>query len=178
MPEGGWDSLFARLEALGHRGAIVGLHGRGKTTLLEDLAGKLRSRGLRVRSIRIPGGARELSPDQDRALAELAAGELLALDSAGALSSRAWRRVRRAARSGAGLVVTSHRPERLPTLVELRTTPGLLADIVGELAGRELAARLPSAGELFARHAGNLRAALRELYDYCAGRTGGSFPPA
>ena len=178
MPEGGWDSLLARLETLGNRGAIVGLHGRGKTTLLEDLAGKLRGRGLGVRSMRIPGGARELSADQERSLAELTAGELLALDSAGALSSRAWRRVRGATRSAAGLVVTSHRPERLPTLVELRTTAGLLADIVSELAGRELAARLPPAGELFARHAGNLRAALRELYDYCAGRSGGSFTPA
>ena len=178
MPEGGWDSLLARLEALGHRGAIVGLHGRGKTTLLEDFAEKLRSRGLRVRSIRIPGGARELSADQERSLAEWNAGELLALDSAGALSYRAWRRVRQATRSAAGLVVTFHRPALLPTLVELRTTPGLLADIVCELAGRDLAARLPPADELFARHAGNLRAALRELYDYCAGRIGGSFSRA
>lgn len=178
MPEGGWDSLLGRLEALNHRGAIVGLHGRGKTTLLEDLAEKLRSRGLRVRSIRIPGGARELSADQDRSLAELTGGELLALDSAGALSSRAWRRVCGATRSAAGLVVTSHRPARLPTLVELGTTPGLLADIVSELAGRDLAARLPPAPELFARHAGNLRGALRELYDYCAGRSGGSFSRA
>lgn len=131
MPEGGWDSLLGRLEALNHR-----------------------------------------------SLAELTGGELLALDSAGALSSRAWRRVCGATRSAAGLVVTSHRPARLPTLVELGTTPGLLADIVSELAGRDLAARLPPAPELFARHAGNLRGALRELYDYCAGRSGGSFSRA
>ena len=123
MPDGGWELLLARLAALGYRGAIVGLHGRGKTTLLEDLGEKLRSRGRRVTFIRIPGGARELSRDQERVLAELPAGELLALDSAGGLSSRAWRRVRGAARSAAGLVVTSHGPAPLPLLVELRTTP-------------------------------------------------------
>ena len=68
-------------------------------------------------------------------------------------------------RRAGGLVITSHRPGLLPTLFECETSPELLAGIVGELAGSEV-----EAGELWARHRGNVRDALRELYDQWAGR--------
>jgi hypothetical protein len=68
-------------------------------------------------------------------------------------------------RRAGGLVITSHRPGLLATLFECETTPELLAGIVRELAGDGV-----DAGELHARHAGNVRNALRELYDRWAGR--------
>jgi hypothetical protein len=36
--DGTWDDLLARLTALDYRAAIVGGHGTGKSTLLDDLA--------------------------------------------------------------------------------------------------------------------------------------------
>ncbi len=67
-------------------------------------------------------------------------------------------------RRAGGLVITSHRPGLLPTLYECETSPELLAGIVEELAGEEL-----DSEEVLARHRGNIRDALRELYDRWAG---------
>jgi hypothetical protein len=74
--------------------------------------------------------------------------------------------VRLRTRRAGGLVITSHRPGLLPTLFECTTSPELLAEIVGELSGADL-----EAGELYERHRGNVRDALRELYDRWAGRS-------
>ena len=77
----------------------------------------------------------------------------------------AWRRVRRAARRAGGLVIACHREGYLPTLIECAPTPEVLASLVAELspdAAEPLSASLPA---LFAKHGGNVRAALRELYD-------------
>ncbi|MFN2385335.1 MAG: hypothetical protein ABR576_03455 [Thermoanaerobaculia bacterium] len=169
MPEEHWAALDARLAALGSRGAIVGPPGRGKTTLLEALSARWTARGLRVRALGRPDGRRGLAAEQEALLASLSSGELVTLDSAEALSSGAWRRVLTATRAAAGFVIATHPPARLPVLAEPETTPALLSDIVEQLAGPEVAARLPPPGELFARHGGNVRTALRELYDYCAG---------
>jgi hypothetical protein len=171
MAEEQWAALEERLAAAGGRGAIVGLPGRGKTTLLEDLAARWTARGLGVLALGRPGGRRDLSARQKDLLAGLRPGELVTLDSAETLSPGARRRLLAATRPAAGLVVATHPPARLPVVAAPETTPELLADIVEDLAGADLAARLPPAGELFARHGGNVRTALRELYDYCAGRS-------
>jgi len=56
----------------------------------------------------------------------------------------------------------------LPTLIECTTSPALLDRIVHRLAPDTDAVRTPN--DLFARHHGNLREALRELYDVYAVR--------
>jgi hypothetical protein len=166
LPAGlSWEVLLDRLAALSWRAAIVGAHGHGKTTLLEDLAPWLKSRGFRVRMISL----RETHPRLDRedrtVLRSLGPQDVLLLDGAEQLGWIAWIGVRFRARRAGGLVITSHRPGLLPTLVECKTTPELLAGIVGELSGAEM-----DAEELHARHGGNVRDALRELYDRWAGR--------
>jgi hypothetical protein len=58
----------------------------------------------------------------------------------------------------------------LPTLWECATSAELLAEIVAELAPELTAERRRRlAAELFAKHGGDLRAALREIYDQFAG---------
>jgi hypothetical protein len=162
-----WEELLERLQALRFRAALVGPHGHGKTTLLEDLGARLAGRGFRVRAVTLHEGDRRLAAPQRRELfKDLAPSDLLLLDGAEQLGRLAWLEVRTRARNAGGLVITSHRPGLLPTLHECRTTPELLKEIVSEL-GEEIAVE-----ELFARHAGNVRGALRELYDaYAAGRT-------
>jgi hypothetical protein len=171
-----WEELLARLESLRFRAALVGPHGHGKTTLLEDLGARLTGQGLRVRTVTLHEGDRRLDGAQRKILFhDLAPSDVLLLDGAEQLGHLPWFEVRTRTRPAGGLIVTSHRPGLLPTLHECRTTPELLAEIVGELAGE---AR--ETGELFARHGGNVRESLRELYDLwptaSAARTGSPSP--
>lgn len=181
-----WEELLERLAARRFRAALVGPHGRGKTTLLEELAQRLTERGLRTRTATLHEGDRRLSAAQRAALfRDLTPADVLFLDGAEQLGRLAWLEVRMRSRAAGGLVITSHHPGLLPTLHECRTTPELLAGIVEDLAGVEEAQHLPAAGELLARHGGNVRDALRELYDLCANltsssaaRTGSPSPPS
>jgi hypothetical protein len=152
-----WRELIARLEGLGWRGAIVGLHGSGKTTLLEDLAGRLEGLGWRIHLLRFNASQRRLAVGS-----RWNAGDFVLCDGAEQLNVLDWRRLALRSRSAGGLVVTTHRAGRLPVLHRCETSPQLLHSLAASL-GVPLSTR--ECGELHARHDGNLRAALSELYD-------------
>lgn len=143
-----WEDLLAQLESLNFRAAIVGPEGSGKTTLLEDLEPHLRARGFPVCHWRFD--------DRKRSTPPVHKSGVVLLDGAEVLRPWEWwwysRRLPR-------LVITAHRPGLLPTLWECRTTPALLEEIV---AGLHPGAKTEG---LFEKHGGNLRVALRELYD-------------
>ena len=71
------------------------------------------------------------------------------------------------ARRAGGVIITAHGSGRLPTLVVCATNAALLDRIIRRLTPDVLAAA-PPAADLFTRHRGNLRNALRELYDVYA----------
>lgn len=149
----------------------MGPHGSGKTTLLEDLGDRLAARGARLRLLTLRRGERRLpGEDERRLLEDLSPRDLLLVDGADELGRRAWWRLRRASRGALGLLVTAHRPGLLPTLHRCATTPGLLASIIADLLGPDAPPPPISSEELFERHGGDLRAALRALYDLYADR--------
>jgi hypothetical protein len=181
--ERGAVSLMPRLEALRYRAAIVGPHGSGKTTLLEDLEGVLVERGFRIVHVRLDTDDPRLPPEwrspwqsrwRSRSPAHrLDAHDIVCLDGAEQLGPIAWRRFRWLVRRAGGLIITTHRSGRLATLIECTTSVGLLHRIIQRLspggpAASDALVGAPSAAELFARHHGNLREALRELYDVYA----------
>ena len=165
----GWGELLDRLRTLGYTAAIVGRRGSGKTALLEELAGRLAAEGLRPRMLRIgrdgDRGAewpsRRPDPDRDR---------ILLVDGADTLGPLARRALVRRGRAAAGLVATAHRPGLLPTLVECRTSPRLLGELIDELLSGEGSPSRAEIEALWISHGGNLRHALRELYDLWAAR--------
>jgi hypothetical protein len=160
-------ALLARFRDLGCRAALVGPPGHGKTTLLDELTCRLAAEGWRPRRVVLRQGERRLTAgDQALLFAGVGATDLLVVDGAQELSALAWRQLRRASVAAGGLLVTSHHEGLLPTLHLCATTPELLAELMAELAP-DLEG-LPTAGELFARHRGDLRAALFEAYDLCA----------
>jgi hypothetical protein len=164
QPQGwAWDELMARLGAMQYRGAIVGPEGSGKTTLLEDLQQRLADAGLPAVSLQLRDEKRRLDAHDWRRLAGArAAGAVVMLDGAEQLSFVRWRHFLHRVRHCRGLIVTLHRPGRLPTLVRTTTSPELLRTIAAAL---DPGATHLGLEDLFARHAGNVREALRELYD-------------
>lgn len=156
------------------RGAILGPHGSGKTTLLGELHAHLMVQGWRVHARRFNT---EWRAARGCAAGEAAYGwplpqglgarDVLLIDGAEQLGWREWRRMLRAARGAGGLVITAHGGRRLPLLHRCATDAALLADLVAELHPE--AAHDPTRIEqLFARHRGDIRAALRQLYDETA----------
>lgn len=161
------EEMMARLNELSCRCAIVGPHGSGKTTLLEEIGGLLAVSGCFVKRLALTLESPAFPAGYLRYFYEgLAARDIILLDGADLMAHRDWFRFRRNTALCAGLVITSHRPGLLPTLLECRTTLGLLEDIVRELVEDD-AASLPLQ-HLFEKHLGNIRDVLRELYELYA----------
>lgn len=174
-----WEEVFARLEALRYRAAVVGPHGSGKTTFLEELAPRLETRGFGVERVFLNGRTPDLRKSAlEDLLNRLGPRDVLIIDGAEFLNRRAWQRIRRGTESAGGLVLATHAPGLLPTLFETRPSVELLRELVVELLGDpKRAAALPLT-EVYARHRGNLREALWELYDWvAAGEVDWSPPP-
>lgn len=157
------ESLLARFENLNRRGAIVGPHGSGKSTLLEQFAVRLAEEGIRTQLERLytESGSQEKDAVIRRAL--VARDVVVLVDGAEQLGWLRWRRLLTASRNASGLVATMHKPGRLPTLIQTTTTPELLTDLVAELTKAEPERKVIA--QLFEGHRGNLREALRDLYD-------------
>lgn len=154
--------LDARLVELGFRGAIVGPHGSGKTTLLNDLEHRLSRCGHRVVRFMLTDEIRRI-PDSFYTICNL--GCTVFLDGAEQLLPRDWRAFLRRTDGCRGLIVTSHRPGLLPTLVECSTSPELLDQLLNDLLTPEVRDGL---GDLPLRSwrngRGNLHLVLSELY--------------
>ena len=165
----GWPALLARLESLRYRAAIVGPHGSGKTTLLEDLGWQLRNRGFQIHSVFLNEQDRTYPIDFVRRVQDgLTGKDIVLFDGCEQLGLLNWHRFRWQMRLAGGLVVTTHRPGRLPPLRHCETDPDLLDDLVRRLAGKASLPAQTNIRHLYDTHHGNLREALRELYDIAA----------
>jgi len=163
------DELLTDLEEMNYRAAIMGPEGSGKTTLLEDLRQALEGKGLRTKSLFVNDESPLTEPQCRRFLSELVPQEVVLLDGADAIRRSSWFLFRRhTITRAAGLIITSHRPGLLTTLVECSTTPALLREIVDDLIPQAHAISPALLDDLHNRHKGNIRTCLRELYDLYA----------
>lgn len=144
--------------------AIVGPHGTGKTTLLAALATELDAAGrpIVLRRLRRRGDALAVF----RGILRARRNTTFLLDGWERVGPLAARWIRLVARlRGCRVVVTSHRPAGMPTAVATSGTLPLLAAIVARLPDHADLIMPADLAEVFARHRGNLRDALAELYD-------------
>lgn len=160
-----WGELLTRLDTMRFRAAIVGPHGSGKTTLLEELSSRLEATGRRCRMASLHSHARRLDDATWRRLTDgLDDRDVVLVDGAEQLSAIGWSMFQLRCRRAGGLLITTHSPGRLPTLVQTTTSPALLRELVGDLTNTRSDDDL-HADSLLLRHRGNIRDALRELYD-------------
>ncbi len=163
-----WSALLHRLQSLSYRAAIVGRKGSGKTTLLEDLAARLESRGLRIHRLFLNEQSRAYPATFIRSVRDsLGERDVILFDGCEQLSLSAWWRFRWETRRAGGMVITKHRAGRLPTLIECQTTRKLFQELVGSLHDPTTVAP-GTLDRLFEKHHGNLRDAIRDLYDLFA----------
>jgi GTPase SAR1 family protein len=166
-----WDELLERLDKLNYRAALVGPEGSGKTTLLEDLAPHLRAQGYNILWLRLDRTCRKFSRQfWNRFFIHLCPTDMILFDGAEQMSRLAWERFKYQSHKAGGMVITSHRAGLLPTLLECSTTPELLGQIITEILGQESDVPCETMRVLYDKHNGNLRSALRELYDMYAAR--------
>ncbi|TWT58196.1 hypothetical protein KOR42_15670 [Thalassoglobus neptunius] len=164
--EGSLGELIASMEQSGFRGAIVGRKGTGKTTLLRDLFRELQRRQIPVTLLRLQddGSRRNLRKFRET-MKDLPATHILLLDTAGLLNWWDWRRVQEESQKLRGLVISCHRPGRMPTLHTCQSTPRQLIRFTRSLAGEEACSEARLA-QLFRRNRGNIRECFRELYNH------------
>ncbi len=164
-----WDEIIDRLEHRRWRGQIVGPHGSGKTTFLDALVPRLEARGFSVARLFLSRENPRLPRDTGKTLAAQDPAAFCLIDGAEQLGLLSRRRfLRRANQACAGLVLTTHRPLSgpVPPLLELRTSPEMLATFIRRLAP-EWSDRI-SPSEIEALHhasGGNVREALWRCYD-------------
>lgn len=155
-------TLATRLDAV-TAAAIEGPHGHGKSTLLFAIAATLTAAGRPVRIVRIRDwrdactacNAVILAP-RDTAVFVDGWERLGPLAGPLRLVAQARRRM---------LLVTSHRAAGLPVLWKCATTPDLLRAVVARLPAHGGRIDDTDIAAAFARHEGNLRESLSELYD-------------
>ncbi len=159
-------AMVRRLGENGWRGEIAGPHGAGKSALLAALVPALRQDGRKTLLLELHDGRRRLPLDLDKQCRN-EPFDLLIVDGFEQLSR--WRRFRlkrQCRRRGWGLLAAVHASVGLPLLYRVEATPELAAEIVDGL----LACQTPPFGaaelaDCFARHRGNLRKMLFDLYD-------------
>lgn len=159
------EELMGKLAQHRWRGAIVGPHGVGKSTLLESLV-RLASPPKSIFRVEFHNG-RTTHGWHQLLTAHLGPDTLVVVDGYEQLSVwQRWRLLCRTRSQRAGLLVTSHRPTLLPTLAEL--TPRLqVAQEIVRLLIAESSTPVTSADvdRAFCQHNGNLRDMLQDLYD-------------
>lgn len=158
--------IMARLQTLHYRAAIVGPEGSGKTTLLETIGNRLRETGFKTVFIKFDTENNRLNknlfiPDRQIPFHRHA----FLIDGAEQLSRLSRIRLYASAKKAGALVITSHRTTKLPILVQTSTSPALLYDLVLKLVGQQKMTGWQEINRLFEIHNGNIRLALRTLYD-------------
>ena len=166
-----WEAMLDRLQRLTYCAAIEGPYGSGKTRLLKELVARLEERGFYVSLFRVSPEETSLPTELlKRLLFGRLSRHILLLDEADRLSTFSRLVLRLLSRRASGLIVTSHEPGILPLLVECKSSPELLDEILAELVGQETNALRELSRHLFREHHGNIRDVLRALYDLYAER--------
>lgn len=179
----GLKQLQTKLHDLNYRAAVVGPHGSGKSTLLEHLLKPLGTPAIKCDHSGSPVVKSEhgrliwltLRRGSHRGFSRFhwRPGRILVLDGFEQLSLvvRTWITLETRARK-MGLLVTSHRSTALTTLVQTAVSIETLRAVLHETlqasggwATFELQCDDDRLGDLIAKHHGNVREIMMQLYD-------------
>ncbi len=159
------NQFVGRLATQHWRGAIIGPHGSGKSTLLATLRPALFAAGRTIHAITLRD--RQCRLPADFLTSATGTQSLLIIDGYEQLGwptrIATWLHCRT---TGVGLLVTSHKPVRIPTLVQLAPDRQLIEQLVDAL-GSQVSTDITRA-DIAASHAcygSNVREIFFALYD-------------
>ena len=163
-PFDGMDDFFDHVSRSQFRGAIVGKHGRGKTTLLCDLNRALKDRNMDCELLFIPRNRAEQGELLGGSTEKGRRGTILLVDGIERLPFLRRQQLISESKRFAGFIATTHRRGRLPTLLRCQTSVETLMSILKSL-GTNSQQTQSAARALLSTHRGNIRSVLRDLYD-------------
>jgi hypothetical protein len=166
LPGQSVERFVASLRSADWWGEIIGPHGSGKSALLAAVIPAVEQAGRPTLLV-------ELHDDQRRSPLDLSRDRrltpptLVIVDGYEQLSHWSRTRLKRCCRRrGLGLLVTAHQSVGLPLAAQTAPSLDLAERIVGQLTGDRTAPLDPaSVDQCYARHSGNLREMLFDLYD-------------
>jgi hypothetical protein len=146
-------------------GAIVGPHGSGKSTLLETLKTALRAAAFHVRACTLRDRQRRLPRSFCSCWPERRTITIIdGYEQLGWLDR--FKLCRFCRRVGSGLIVTTHTPTHIATLIRLAPDERLVQTLVAHLSARVSPPIEPSdIAASHAVHSGNVREVFFDLYD-------------
>jgi hypothetical protein len=160
------EELVSKLAAHQWHGSIIGPHGSGKSTLLDTLKPAIATADRSIQTISLRDGQRRLPRDFFASHAS-GANTVIIIDGYEQLGWLARVHVSlRCFVTGAGLLVTSHKPTRIPALIHLAPDRQLIEQLVDDLCA-EVSTTITRAdiAASHACHGSNVREILFDLYD-------------
>jgi hypothetical protein len=159
------ERLVSQLVSQEWRGAIVGPHGSGKSTLLESLKPALRTACFQVRSIALLDRQRRLPAEFWSS--GTSRRTIIIIDGYEQLGWFERLKLNRFChRANHGLLVTTHSPTRIPTLLRLAPDEHLVQLLVAKLATQvSTPITYSDVAASHACHGSNVREIFFDLYD-------------
>ena len=155
-----------RLQENHFRGALVGPKGTGKTTLLLELQGKLEEMGFKTCRLFLNRDKRKLSKNEVRELKQAVnQGAIILLDGFEQMNLLNHAKFVQRVKHAKGLIVTVHKPIKLPTILRTATSFKTFKQMVSELQNDSRQFEADQLKALYDTHQGNIRLAFRSLYD-------------
>ena len=161
------EAFAKHIEMFNFRGAILGGHGRGKTTLLCDLNSFFCKQGVDCELVFLPRETDLQKEAFQNLIRRAQGGAIIMIDGIERLSFLQRQQLITRSRAFTGFIATTHYFGRLRTLIRCRTSQGTLTAVLDALELNRPKI-VSSATALLPKHKGNMRLVLRDLYDQYA----------
>lgn len=159
-----WVEIGRRWMALYSRASLVAPHGAGKSTFMDAFQTRLETSGHSVLRLFLNQESNKLDNIQWQML-EHSQQQVVMLDGEEQLGYLSRRRFYQLTQNCSGLLISRHKPAKLPQLFSLEPDIQLLTTSIDRLAPEHLSQLRPMLSEWWREHDGNIREILLRCYD-------------
>lgn len=159
-----WEEIERRWIALGMRASLVAPHGAGKSTFMDAFQERLETSGHSVLRLFLNQQSNKLEGEQWNLL-EQCQQQIVMLDGEEQLGYLSRSRFYQLTENCSGLLITRHKPAKLPQLFSLDPDIQILTTCVERLAPEHLSQLQPMLSGWWREYDGNIREILLRCYD-------------